>query len=476
MPVRADAKYRREGEIMEGAKMGTVETKNTEAERAVGPALSTGEGAGCRAIAHGGSRTGRGGLLALLAFLGLIVIPGCGNVFETEVEGDRNEVDADDEFTLAQTMVGATASLFQAYDLKIVWAGLVGDEFVSSGTAPGIQQWDRRMVDTDCCEQVERTPTIGSPNYVLMQQASKVNDLAQERMLAGEFRNLSEPAQDAPEFARVSSFEGFAKVWLADLFCTVAFDGTGPELTSREVYELAEMEFTRAIEAANAEPEIRQAALVGRARVRLFLGDEQAALADAQEVDPEFLFEAEYSSNSFEEQNMIEFRTWDFGNWSVGPPFRGLEIDDTGQPDPRVELVLDPQPAFEPSQPLLAPVKAESEAAPIAIASGDEAQYMIAEIVGGQEAVEIINEVRARNGIDVEWQPETGSAEEIRDKVIDERRRTLFLEGVRFPDLRRYIDKFDLNFFPTSTPQGFPMGNQTCVPLPDIERNNNPDI
>jgi len=414
----------------------------------------------------------------MMAFLVLIVLPGCGNLFETEVQGDRNEIDADDEFTLDQTMVGATAGLFQAYDLKIVWGGMLGDEFVNSGTTPQIQEWDRRVIGPECgtCERSERTPESRSPNYMLMQQATKVNDLAQERMLAGEFRNLPQPAQDAPQFARVSAFEGFAKVWLADLFCTVAFDGTGPELTSREVYELAEMEFTRAIEAADAEPAIRQAALVGRARVRLFLGDEQAALADAQEVDPEFLFEAEYSSNSFEEQNMIQFRSWEFGNWSVGPPFRGLEIDDTGQPDPRVELVLDPRPAFEPSQPLFAPAKAESESAPIAIASGDEAQYIIAEIVGGQEAVEIINEVRARNGIDVEWQPETGSAEEIRDKVIDERRRTLFLEGVRLPDLRRYIDKFDLDFFPTTTPQGFPVGDRTCVPLPEIERNNNPDI
>lgn len=415
-------------------------------------------------------------VLALAAAGGLFVLAGCGNLFDVETEGDRNTIDADETFTLEQTLVGATANLFQAYDLKIVWGGLLGDEFVSSGTAPGIQQWDRRMVESDCCEGVDREPAIGSPNYVPMQQASKVNDLAQERMLAGEFQELSTPAEDAPEFARVSAFEGFAKVWLADLFCTVAFDGTGPELTSLEAYELAEQEFTRAIDAADAEPEIEQAARVGRARVRLILGDDQGALADAREVDPGFVFNAEYSSNSFSEQNMIQFRTWDFGNWSVGPVFRELEIDDTGQPDPRVELVLDPQPAFEPSQPLLAPVKAESESDPITIASGDEAQYIIAEIVGGQEAVDIINQVRARNGIEVEWTPETGSASEIRDKVIDERRRTLFLEGVRLGDLRRYIDKFGLDFFPTTTPQGFPVGDQTCVPLPDIERENNPDI
>lgn len=421
-------------------------------------------------------KTTRLGTTIAALVLAVMTLAGCENLFSTQVAGDPSEIDAGTTFTLEQTMVGVTAKLFQAYDLKIIWGGLLGDEFVSSGTAPGIQEWDRRIVDSDCCGGVDRTPTIGSPNYVPMQQASKLPDLAQERMLAGEFAELGSPPEDTPEFARVSAFEGFAKVWLADLFCSVAFDGTGPELSSLDVYELAEMEFTDAITAASVEPAIEQAARVGRARVRLILGDDAGAVADAQEVAPGFELNAAYSSNSFPEQNMIHFRTWEFGNWSVGPVFRGLTIDDTGVPDPRVELVLDPRPAFEPSQPLLAPVKARTESSPITIASGDEAQYIIAEVEGGQTAVDIINDVRARHGIDVEWEPEGTGPNEIRDKVIDERRRTLFLEGVRLGDLRRYIDKFGLNFFPTTTPQGFPVGDQTCIPLPDIERNNNPDI
>jgi hypothetical protein len=406
----------------------------------------------------------------------LLVTAGCGEIFSVETEGDPNEIGADEEFTLEQTLVGATAKLFQAYDLKIVWAGLLGDEFVSSGTAPGIQEWDRRAVDSDCCGGVDRTASIGSPNYVPMQQASKLADIAQERMAAGEFSRLPSPVEDTPEFARVSVYEGFAKIWLADLFCSLAFDGTGPELSTQEVYGLAEDEFTKAIQAADAASSIRQAALVGRARARLYQGQDQGALSDAQAVDPGFEFFAEYSTNSFSEENMVHFRTWEFGNWSVAPVFRDLTIDDTGSPDPRVDLVLDPRPAFEPSQPLYAPVKAETRSSPIRIASGDEAQYVIAEIEGGQTAVDIINEVRARNGITTEWQPAGGDPNEIRDKVIDERRRTLFLEGVRLGDLRRYIDKFGLDFFPTTTPQGFPVEDQTCIPLPDIERNNNPDL
>lgn len=414
------------------------------------------------------------GLLAGLA--ATVGAAGCGDVFGVDAADPQDKIPADETFTLEQTLVGARAKLTQAFDLKIVWAGLLGDEFVSSGTAPGIHEWDRRAVTSDCCGGSERTQSIGSPNYVPMQQASKMADLAQERIAAGEFEEVPSPPEESAAFAEVSAFEGFAKVWLADLFCSLAFDGTGPELASEEVYDLAEDEFTKAVEAGDASPTIRQAAHVGRARVRLILGNESGALSDAEEVDPEFEWLAQYSTNSFAQQNMVNFRTWQFGNWSVGPAFRDLTVDDTDVEDPRVELELDPRPAFESSQDLYAPEKAGSPGSPLRIATGDEAQYIIAEIEGGETAVEIINDVRARHGISEEWEPSGEDPDEIRDKLIEERRRTLFLDGVRFGDLRRYVDTFGLDFFPTSTPQGFPMGDQTCVPLPDIERNTNPDI
>ena len=309
-----------------------------------------------------------------------------------------------------------------------------------------------------------------------LQRAVAAADLLQERILDGGFQEITGNLADSPEYARASMYSGFAKTWLADIYCTLAFGGDGPELSSDDAYRLAEEEFTQAIEAADAEPDVLQAALVGRARVRLILGNEAGALADARLVAPDFEFLATYSSNTFEQRNRVHFRTWDFGNWSVGPPFRRLTIDDTGISDPRVELVLNPRPAFEPSQDLYAPLKVPSPSSPLRIATGDEAQYIIAEIVGGTEAVEIINDVRARKGIDIEWVPSGGDPNEIRDKIIEERKRTLFLDGVRLGDIRRYIDKYGLNFFPISTPQAFPMGDQTCLPMPEIERNNNPGV
>ena len=60
-------------------------------------------------------------------------------------------------------------------------------------------------------------------------------------------------------------------------------------------------------------------------------------------------------------------------------------------------------------------------------------------------------------------------------QIVEERRRELWLEGHRLGDLRRY----NLPFSPaagTPYPFGGVYGNQTCFPLPDIERINNPNI
>lgn len=409
----------------------------------------------------------------ILLVLALSILVGCDEL--VDVQSDQQTIDTSQPVTLEALIVGATSDLFTAYDSKIVWGGLFADTFVSSGTAPTIQNFDRRDVAEDHGGGGARGNSIGGPFYTPQQKAVRVANLAQERILNGEFDQIADPENSA-EFARFSAYNGFGKTWLADLYCTAAFNGECPELSSVQVYELAEQEFTRAIEAANAEEAIRQASFAGRARVRLILGNTEGAVTDAERVDEDFEFLATYSTNSFAERNRVHFRTWDFRNWSVGPAFRDLTIDATGEADPRVDLAVNPEQAFDPSQDLYAPRKVATPNTPLTITSGDEAQYIIAEIVGGSDAIDIINNVRTRNGVETMWTPSDPTATEIRDKVIDERKRTLFLEGVRLGDIRRYLDVYGLDFFQQETPQGFTMGDQTCLPLPEIERNNNPDI
>ena len=61
------------------------------------------------------------------------------------------------------------------------------------------------------------------------------------------------------------------------------------------------------------------------------------------------------------------------------------------------------------------------------------------------------------------------------DQVIEERRRELWLEGQRFFDIRRL--NLELEPAPGEPYRhgGF-YGDTRCLPLPDVERRNNPNI
>lgn len=414
-----------------------------------------------------------GSWVLLLAFISGAAL-GCDGL--TEVAGDPHEVDASQPLGLEEALIGATVDLYWGYDSFIAIAGLLGDELVSSGTATSYREEDARNVTPRSTGgSASRDRGIGGEgSWTPQQKAVFAANLVQERIEAGDFEGVD---TESAEYARASVFDGLAKTWIADMFCTAAFNGEGPEYSSQEVYALAEAEFTRALEAEGAELEIRQAALVGRARVRLNLGDGAGAVADATQVDPDFELVAQYSTNTFEQRNRVWWRMWGFGNFSVD--FRvwsNLELDDTGLPDPRVQLALNPRPAYEPNQDLWAPLKAESPSDPLVLASGDEAQMIIAEVLLGQEAVERINAVRARNGINVAWNPTSLDDATVRAKVIDERGRNLFLEGVRNGDLRRYLDQYGIDLWTTVTPQGVQALDAVCYPLPDVERENNPGI
>jgi hypothetical protein len=64
---------------------------------------------------------------------------------------------------------------------------------------------------------------------------------------------------------------------------------------------------------------------------------------------------------------------------------------------------------------------------------------------------------------------------QVQAQIIEERQRELFLEGHRLGDIRRY--NLPLTPAPGSAYSGGgTWGTQSCFPLPDIERANNPNI
>ncbi|MFW6078005.1 MAG: RagB/SusD family nutrient uptake outer membrane protein [Gemmatimonadota bacterium] len=412
-------------------------------------------------------RIARRGALILACAIAAGAVAGCDGVLD--VEDNPGTIGAESlkgAGAFDARYYGAQGDFVAAYDLAVLLGGLFADELQWGGSFIARAEIDRRDVRTS-------NDVVGTELYAGLQTAAKTSKDMQRDILDGVFESeIDDPANSA-ELARMSFFSGYARLFLGDLFCTVAFDGTGPELTSTEVYGLAVEDFTRVVEAEDVEPAILNAALVGRARARLQLGDDDGALADAERVPTGFEYVLEYSTNSARQENDIHNFTWGNERLTIEAPFRALTIDDTDAPDPRVESIDQEGTTFNGNVALWTPGKYDARASPIRLASWEEARYIIAEIEGGAVARDIINELRAARGIEEVYDPgETATDDEIRVKLFDERARALFLEGQRMGDMRRYLDRYGLDVFPT----GSLSGDQTCMPLPDVERDNNPEI
>jgi hypothetical protein len=243
------------------------------------------------------------------------------------------------------------------------------------------------------------------------------------------------------------------------------------------VFEVAEARFTRAMQAATTN-EIRNLALMGRARVRLQRNNPTGAAADARAVltaAPMFVANATASTAEARRWNRLgqEFQA---GNVTVAPAYRGLRVG--GVPDTRTASIDVGRGHNNPDTVFLATKVATTRTPdllrtrPVPVATWREAHLIIAEAEGGQEAVNRINILRAHHGL-----PSFASndAAAIRAQVIEERQRELFLEGHHLGDLRR----FNLPQIPAAgTPyrQGGIYGDVRCFRVPAVEKVSNPNF
>ena len=263
------------------------------------------------------------------------------------------------------------------------------------------------------------------------------------------------------------AYAGYSRILLGEGFCTAAIN-EGPELQPEEVFAQAEALFTQAIDGPDAQ--IANMARLGRARARLNVGDAPGALSDAQLVPAGFVQYARYSDASarsrnavFDRNNRLEGVSIDLQNQNVS--FEGVA-------DPRVPVEKTGDIGPNGIDTVWVQLKYTSLNSPIPIARYAGARLIIAEISGGQTAVDIINELHSAAGL-----PEFHSddPDEIMAHVIQERAREFFLEGQRFHDFKRLDLPFDP---PAGAPywQGGTYGTTRCLPLPDLERDNNPNI
>ena len=268
--------------------------------------------------------------------------------------------------------------------------------------------------------------------------------------------------------ATVAAYSGYAHIYLGEGFCSMALDG-GPELTPDQVFAIAEEKFSLAITTAEAlgaaGTDIATMARVGRARARIDQDKTAEALADALLVPAAYVKNATRSGGSLFRENQLWTNINRDGSAGLAPAY--FDVRFNGEKDPRVPA--DSVASTLPGILRYTQRKYSTESSPIPIATGAEAQLIIAEVQGGQAAVDIINALHAANGLDPFV---SNDPTEIRNQIIEERRRQFFLDGHRVFDRIR----FDL---PLDPPAGTPYrwgnlhGSAKCLPLPNVERDNN---
>jgi len=389
---------------------------------------------------------------------------------------DRVDATLFDNPAQATLMVNSAVADFEcAYASYALVEGLIADEFADAQLGAASWPYDRRDANTQPGGDYGFEPCTGSQRlglYLPLSTSRFDADQAVTKLTAWT------DAQVGPNrvklLATAALYAGFSYAALGMSMCEAAFD-LQPQVNQQAIFALAENRFTAAItEGGNAgQTAIVNAAYVGRARVRLFMNKLPEAAADAALVPAGFEFDATYDGNNSRRYNRVYSATGQFGLYTVEASSRDLRTE--GVADPRAAVMAYPnvRPADAVSA-IYAPAKYSAYGSSIRLASYDEAQLIAAEALGGSQAVNIVNALR--DAVSLPHYTGATDAASIKQLIIDERQRALFAEGYRNYDIQR----FNLPLVPapgTAYPiKGGTYGNTTCLPLPDLERFNNPNV
>jgi starch-binding outer membrane protein, SusD/RagB family len=376
----------------------------------------------------------------------------------------------------AVLMVNSAVADFEcAFGSMVAVEGIISDELADAQLGAAAWPYDRRDANT------QTNGSYGTNGCTSNQTPGIYNPLSTARWDADHALKNLQTWTDAQVpnrqalIAKAAVYAGFSYSLIGMSMCSAAFD-LGPEVQQAAIFGLAEQRFTTAIAAAQGSNQtaLLNAAYLGRARVRLFTGNKAGAIADASLVPKGFVLNAANDATDNRLYNRIYAVTQQFGFYTVEGVSRDLKTE-KGEVDPRSSSKqVSTRPADARSTIYVPNKYAAGDAAPTRIASYEEAQLIIAEAQGGANAVTIINALRTAVGL----AGYTGAtdATSIQNLIIDERRRALFLEGFRNYDMQRFNVAFNPPVGTAFPLKGGTYGNTRCLPLPDVERFNNPNI
>ena len=390
--------------------------------------------------------------------------------------------------TNAPLLVNGAISDFEcAYARYVVGSGIFTDELTVAISQTGNFDYDARRLNTN---GTYGTNNCASPTPSSSQQPGIYTPLSTARATADtaaaklEGWTDTEVANRQKLIGQAYAYAGYSLTLLGESMCSAAIN-LGPEIQPPALFTEAVTRFTKAIAAATTANDATTLTLarVGRARARLNLGGATnlaAAAADAALVPATFAVNTSPDAVNTRRQNTVFVTISQSSFTTVDPAYRNVLVPGGTTQDPRVAVTDLARNGTATGSRLFIPTKDNALTAPIRIASYAEAQLIVAENAAAtgdiNGAVTAINNARARTaGVPAYVAPAGATAADITTQIIEERRRELFVEGHRLGDMRRY----GIAFTPAAgTPYqyGGVYGTQTCLPLPDVERINNPAI
>ena len=405
-----------------------------------------------------------------------VLVTACSNITSLQ-QSNPDQLKASQVYSPqnAAIIVNSAQGDFEcAYNEYIVSSGLLMDELANAISNTTNFDGDRRSLTpneqygtSDCTAQ--QYPG----NYTPLSAARASNDTALGHLEG--WTNAQVPNRSGL-IGIASTYGGYSLVLLGEGMCTAAIN-IGPELTDAQVFAQAMIRFDTAVAAATRANDTTtlRLALLGRARTELDLAQSGAAAIDAAKIPVGFEVDVGHDAVQTRRQNLVFIHTqlglFSSVDTSVINAFNATH-------DPRIAVTSTGQLGSDGITMVFFPNKDASPTSPQALAKYSEAQLIIAENDANTGnfpgAIAIINTLLAANGQPA-FNPSPATKAAVMAEIVDQRKREFLLEGHRLGDIRR----LGLPLAPTTGapyPDGGTYGSQSCFPLPDVERINNPNI
>jgi starch-binding outer membrane protein, SusD/RagB family len=300
-------------------------------------------------------------------------------------------------------------------------------------------------------------------------------------------------AADSLGHAIVLDLGGYTYVMFAEAYCegvpvsTLNVNGTityGQPLTRNQLLAIALQRFDSAILVANSNGDTigaqnsRDLARIGAARALLDSNDDADAAAMVAAVSPSYIYQVHTSTNSALENNGIWNYTFNEQGFSVSDIEGTNGLPFVSANDPRVPSVAPPGlTGTSGVGPFIVQLLYQTQASPVTLASGIEAQLIIAEHQQrtGGPWLATLNALRATEP-GLPPLVDAGSAAGDVSLLFSERAFWMYLTGHRVGDLRRLIRQYGRNVnavFPIGTDvNGAPYGPDVNFDISEFEANN----